>query len=112
MTNGDGDRRIHPRSQVQLPARVTVDDHVLEAPTVDLSEGGVLLAGGEFPPESVAWIEIDLAELGWQSLRAEIVRIQSGPEEPVRMAARFAESATTGGRSAIRQFLDENFPDR
>lgn len=58
-------------------------------------------------------VEIDLAELGWHALRAEVVRVQDdGPTTAPRLAARFAESATTGGRTAIRRFLDDHFPDR
>jgi hypothetical protein len=112
MSGAGEDRRGHARSQVELPARVLVDDQVVDAPTVNLSESGVLLAGGDFPESTVVQVEIDLAELGWQALRAEVVRVQAGPTDPPRLAARFAESATTGGRTAIRRFLDDHFPDR
>src|SRR5690606_7265075 len=43
------DRRAHPREEVALPARVVAGDDVAEARSVNLSEGGILLAGADFP---------------------------------------------------------------
>jgi len=99
------DRRGHPREDVALPARVVAEGQVVEAQSVNLSEGGVLLAGADFPSAAQVRIEIELAELGWHALDAEVIRRQAGDPEPSALAARFAEAATEGGREAIRAFF-------
>jgi hypothetical protein len=83
------------------------DGKIVDAHSVNLSEGGILLAGADFPSASQVRIEIELAEMGWQALEAEVVRLEdgSGGEEGT-LAARFAEAATAGGRDAIRAFFD------
>lgn len=99
------DRREHRREDVELNARVVGSDgDVAEAQSVNLSEGGILLAGMDFPSASQVRIEIELAELGWHSLDAEVVRRDHGSGA---LAARFAEAATEGGREAIRAFFAE-----
>ena len=97
------DRRAHRRSDVHLPARVRIGDTVVEAEAVNLSEGGVLLAGADFPSAAQVKIEIELAELGWHALDAQVVRVTAG-ESPA-LAAAFASAATAGGREAIRAFF-------
>jgi GNAT superfamily N-acetyltransferase len=98
------DRRAHPREDVELPARVIAGDAVVPAQSVNLSEGGVLLAGADFPSASQVRIEIELAELGWHALDAQVVR-HHGTGDRSALAARFAEAATEGGREAIRAFF-------
>jgi hypothetical protein len=49
-------------------------------------------------------IEIELAEMGWHALDAEVVRHDA--RERGALAARFAEAATGGGREAIRAFFE------
>lgn len=100
------DRRAHPRADVDLAARIVADDEVVEAHSINLSEGGVLLAGAgaDFPSASQVRIEIELAELGWHALEAEVVR--TGGDGGGTLAARFAEAATAGGREAIRAFFE------
>ena len=39
------ERRAHPRATSELPARMIVDGAAVDAQSVNLSEGGVLLAG-------------------------------------------------------------------
>jgi hypothetical protein len=97
------ERRAHPRASAELPARVIADGSVVEAQSVNLSEGGVLLAGTDFPSASQVRIEIELAEIGWHALDAEVVRHDA--RESGAMAARFAEAATGGGREAIKAFF-------
>jgi PilZ domain len=99
------DRREHRREDVRLPARVIADGQAVEARSVNLSEGGVLLAGMDFPSAAQVRVEIELAELGWQALDAEVVRRQASGGEDSALAARFAEAATEGGREAIRAFF-------
>ena len=105
MTEGTAhdDRRAHPRADVALPVRVLAGGEVVDAQSVNLSEGGVLLAGADFPSAAQVRIEIELAEMGWHALDAEVVRADSRPEGT--LAARFAEVATEGGRDAIRAFF-------
>jgi ribosomal protein S18 acetylase RimI-like enzyme len=100
------ERREHPREDVDLPVRLVADDEVVPAHSVNLSEGGVLIAGADFPSASQVRIEIELAELGWHALDAEVIR-RSGAGEAGEgtLAARFAEAATEGGRDAIRAFF-------
>ena len=97
------DRRVHRREDVELAARIVSGDATIDAQSVNLSEGGILLAGADFPSASAVRIEIELAELGWHSLDAEVVRREDGPTST--LAARFAEVATEGGRDAIRAFF-------
>lgn len=97
------ERRRFRREDVRLPARVVAGETVVETESVNLSEGGVLLAGAGFPSASQVRIEIELAELGWQALDARVVRRGAG-ERPA-LAASFAAAATEGGREAIRAFF-------
>ncbi|HSI31645.1 MAG TPA: PilZ domain-containing protein [Miltoncostaeaceae bacterium] len=98
------ERRAHARAAAELPARVIVDGAVVEAQSVNLSEGGVLLAGTDFPTARQVRIEIELAEIGWHALDAEVVRHDE--RAPSALAARFAEAATGGGREAIKAFFE------
>lgn len=99
-----GERRRSPRVSVALPARVVGDGWSRSARTVDLSEDGVLLEGNDFPSGARVRLEIELAELGWSSVDADVVRHEDldGDE---RLAARFARAATEGGRTAIQAFF-------
>lgn len=99
------DRRVHQRKDVELAARIVAGDETVDAQSINLSEGGILLAGADFPSASTVRIEIELAEMGWHSLDAEIVRRDDGPTGT--LAARFAEVATEGGREAIRAFFSK-----
>ena len=72
------DRREHRREDVELPARIVADGEVVDAQSVNLSEGGILLAGADFPSASQVRIEIELAEMGWHALEAEVVRTARG----------------------------------
>lgn len=99
------ERRASPRVDVQLPARLHVGDEVIDAQTIDISHDAVLIGGDDFPSASEVHIEIELAELGWQRLAADVVRRQELGDEGTRMAATFAGAATTGGREAIHSFL-------
>lgn len=102
----DQDRRAHPRLSVDLPARVRgSDEPSVEARAVDLSEGGIRIEGADFPPQAQVTVEIELAELGWQEIPAEVVRAEPGEGE---MAARFAAAATAGGRKALRDFIERH----
>ena len=98
------ERRAHPRAAAELPVRVIADGAVTEAQSVNLSEGGVLLAGNDFPSSRQVKIEIELAEMGWHALDAEVLRHDSRPSGA--LAARFAEAATGGGREAIKAFFE------
>ena len=95
------DRRAFQREDVALPARVLIGEDRVNARSVNLSEGGILLAGTDFPSATQVRIEIELAEIGWHSLDADVVRLDDGGT----LAARFAEVATEGGREAIRAFF-------
>lgn len=97
------ERRAHQREDVELAARIVIDGDAIDAHTVNLSESGILLAGADFPSSSQVRIEIELAEMGWHSLDADVVRMSEG--EDGTLAARFAEAATEGGRDAIRAFF-------
>jgi hypothetical protein len=100
----EDERRAHPRAPAELPVRVIADGAVMEAQSVNLSEGGVLLAGNDFPSSRQVKIEIELAEMGWHALDAEVVR--HDPRSSGALAARFAEAATGGGREAIKAFFE------
>ena len=93
------ERRAHARAAAELPARVIVDGAVVEAQSVNLSEGGT-----DFPTARQVRIEIELAEIGWHALDAEVVRHDE--RAPSALAARFAEAATGGGREAIKAFFE------
>ncbi|MGD9694907.1 MAG: PilZ domain-containing protein [Thermoleophilia bacterium] len=97
------ERRAHPREDVDLPVRVIAGGRSVDATAVNLSEGGALLAGADLPAARRIRIEIELAELGWQALDAEVVRARGGADGT--LAARFAAAATEGGREAIRAFF-------
>lgn len=99
------ERRATPRFDVQLPARLHVGDDVIDTQTIDISHDAVLIGGDDFPSANEVHIEIELAELGWQRLAADVVRRQEIGNVGVRMAATFAEAATGGGRTAIAAFL-------
>ena len=117
IDQGNHDRRAHQRADVRLPARVRYGDTVVDAEAINLSEGGVLLeaegmdvdeggvllAGADFPSAAQVRIEIELAELGWHALDAQVVRVTTG-QSPA-LAAAFASAATAGGREAIRAFF-------
>jgi len=100
----EDERRAHPRAPAELPARVIADGEVVEAQSLNLSESGVLLAGTDFPSASQVRIEIELAEMGWHALDAEVVR--HDPRDSPTLAARFAQAATGGGRDAIKAFFE------
>jgi hypothetical protein len=97
------ERRAHPRAKVRVPARVRTEVGVLDAETVDLSEGGVLLNSNELPTAQEVWIDLELADLGWSSFRGEVVRREQA-NGVSRFAARLAEEALEG-REALRAFL-------
>lgn len=99
------DRRIFQRRDVALPVRVLAGDREVVAESVNISEGGVLVAGADFPPAEVVRIEIELAELGWHALDAEVVRREARGDGDEALAARFASVATEGGRDAIQAFF-------
>lgn len=101
----EDERRAVPRVDIQLPARLHVGDDVIDAQTIDISHDAVLIGGDDFPSGSEVYIEIELAELGWQRLAADVVRRQEVGDEGVQMAATFADAATAGGRDAINAFL-------
>jgi hypothetical protein len=108
MTDHD-ERRAHPRADVRLPARVRFGGNVVDAQAVNLSESGVLLEAddldlrADFPSAAQIRIEIELAELGWHALDAQVVRVTEGASPT--MAAAFASAATAGGREAIQAFF-------
>jgi hypothetical protein len=99
------ERRAHPRADVELPVRISAGDQATDAHSVNLSEGGILVAGGDFPSAAQVRVEIELAELGWHAMDAEVVRRERDPRGEESLAVRFAEAATQGGRDAIREFF-------
>lgn len=99
------ERRATPRVDVQLPARLHVGDDVMDAQTIDISRDAVMIGGDDFPSASEVHIEIELAELGWQRLAADVVRRNDTGDGWVHLAATFADAATAGGRDAINAFL-------
>jgi hypothetical protein len=109
-TGPDKERRGTPRHDVSLPARLHVGDDVIDAQTIDLSHDSVLIGGEDFPSADEVYIEIELAELGWQRLPAEVVRRAEGDEN--HLAATFADAAASGGREAIRAFLAQHMGGR
>lgn len=105
-TSGTAERRRAERLAVALPARVVSEDGIHAAETVDISEDGVLLSAADFPPGTHVRLEIELAEAGWRSLDAEVVRREEAEHGDDRLAARFARIATEGGRDAIQAFFE------
>jgi hypothetical protein len=99
------ERRASPRVDARLPARLHVGDDVIDAQTIDISRDAVLIGGEDLPPASRVHIEIDLAELGWHRLAADVVRRQEVGPDGARMAATFAGAASSGGRDAIAEFV-------
>jgi hypothetical protein len=106
MSQDTGDRRRHPRMRVALPARVVAGGRVAGADVIDISEGGILVSGPDLPDGDRVQVEIELAELGWHALDAEVVRRDEAGRGDDRVAARFARVATEGGREAIRAFFE------
>ncbi len=74
------ERRAHDRTDIELPVRVTSGGDVIDARTVNVSEGGLLIAGDDFPSAQQVRVEIELAELGWHQLDADVVRRGTGPD--------------------------------
>lgn len=101
------DRRVHERHDLALPVRVSAadGDAEVEAQSVNISEGGVLIAGTDFPDGALVRLEIELAEMGWHALDARVVRRDPAPGGGEALAASFASAATEGGREAIRFFF-------
>lgn len=100
------DRRLHPRMRVDLPVRLAGEGAGVPADIIDISEGGFLVTGSDLPTGSRVRLEIELAELGWHVLDAEVVRREEAGKGEERIAARFARVATEGGRDAIRAFFE------
>lgn len=100
------DRREHPRVEARLEARVSTAGRTVEAESLNISEGGILLAGNDFPAAGRVRLEIELAELGWHAIDAEVVRRGDAGSGAQTLAARFAQVATEGGRDAIRAFFE------
>lgn len=107
----ENERRAAPRHDVSLPARLRVGDDVIDAQTIDLSHDAVLIGGEDFPSAGEVYIEIELAELGWQRLPADVVRRAEG-DDNLHLAATFADAAASGGREAIRAFLAQHMGGR
>jgi len=116
-TTPDGeDRRLHPRMRVALPVRILAEAGSVPADVVDISEGGALIMGSDLPTGSRVKLEIELAELGWHVLDAEVVRREgAGPGEE-RLATRCSADlitlasrlpvTTTGGLTAPQKITD------
>lgn len=95
--------RSSPRVEINLPARLHSEDQVVDVETVNMSADGLLVKGDNLDEEAEYEIEINLPDVGWQRLEAEVVRsYQDGGQ----LAARFAGAATSGRREVIRAFLD------
>jgi hypothetical protein len=102
---GGAERRVYPRLETRLEARVTADGKTVEAESLNISEGGILLAGADFPSAARVRLEIELAELGWHAVDAEVVRRGADAAGTETLAASFARIATEGGRDAIQAFF-------
>ena len=106
----DDDRRAFPRFSATLRARVATEDaEPVEATTINLSENGVLVSGEQLPLGGRVRIELELGDAGWQVVEADVVRAEGDHAGPWALAAEFADVATTGGREAVRSFLQERF---
>lgn len=103
---GGAERREHPRLETRLDVRVTADGQTVEAESLNISEGGILLAGADFPSAARVRLEIELAELGWHAIDAEVIRRGDDASGAETLAARFARIATEGGREAIQAFFE------
>ena len=103
---GGAERREHTRVEAKLEARVIADGKTVEAETLNISKGGILLAGADFPSAARVRLEIELAELGWHTIDAEVVRRGDDASGAETLAARFARVATEGGRDAIQAFFE------
>jgi len=106
------ERRAFPRFAASMRARVSDQDGVTaDAEVINISEGGVLINGEQLPRDGRVRIEIELDELGWQVIDAEVVRAAPSADGPGQLAARFAGVAASGERGAIRAFLQEHFTE-
>lgn len=94
--------RAAPRIEVRLPARLRSGQSVVEVETINMSVDGVLVQGEELAGTDAVDLEIDLPEVGWRRLAAEVVRTSQDGEQ---LAARFADAASSGDREAIGAFL-------
>jgi hypothetical protein len=103
---GGAERREHPRLEARLEARVTAGGKTVSAESLNISEGGILLAGADFPDAARVRLEIELAELGWHAIDAEVIRRGDDASGAETLAARFARVATEGGRQAIQAFFE------
>jgi hypothetical protein len=105
------ERRAFPRFATSLRARVLDESgRPVEGEVVNLSESGALISTEHPPRTGRVRIELELDEHGWQVVDAEVVRSEeAAPEAPGRLAAQFAGVAASGGREAIRAFLQEHF---
>lgn len=113
MPNRDpksNDRRAFPRFSTSVRARVAgADGDAVDATTVNLSEDGVLISGEQLPVGGRIRLELELGDAGWQVVEADVVRAEVVGDGPGALAARFADVATTGGRDAVRSFLQDHF---
>lgn len=94
--------RAAPRVDIRLPARLHTDHSVVDVETVNLSVDGLLIRGGRLGADQPCDVEIDLHDMGWQRLPAQVVRTTSDGDQ---LAARFADAASSGKREAIQAFL-------
>ncbi|MDX6554480.1 MAG: PilZ domain [Miltoncostaeaceae bacterium] len=103
---GGAERREHTRVEERLETRVIADGKIVQAESLNISEGGILLAGADFPDAGRVRLEIELAELGWHAVDAEVIRRGEDASGAETLAARFARVATEGGRQAIQAFFE------
>ncbi len=94
--------RAAPRVDIRLPARLHTDHSVVDVETVNLSTDGLLIRGDNLHADSAQHIEIDLHDMGWQRLPAQVVRTSQDGDH---LAAKFADAASSGSRDAIQAFL-------
>lgn len=94
--------RVAPRLSVKLPARLHNGESVVDVETVNMSETGLLVSGEGVAAGDRIDVEIDLPEVGWRRLAAEVVRTDPSATQ---LAARFADAASSGDREAIGAFL-------
>lgn len=95
--------RSAPRVDIKLPARLRSEDAIVDVETVNLSVDGLLVRGDNLDADTDYDIEIDLHDMGWQRLSAEVVRASDDGDH---LAARFADAASSGSREAIQAFLN------